>query len=206
LKELQAQKLGQELANSAGYKSVEEMKADLIKGKKAEYDSQIYTLLSMRLFEELEKLLTFDVPESILSKEIEGIFAEINNLKKSDASFEGKSEEELKDYAKNFAYRRTRIGLLLKEYASSKNLKPEAPDVQKAVLKRVSMFPEYMQQEMLNWYYNSVENLSSVSGSALEQKVVEYIWENEGLKISEKVYDIAEIAKLIEEETEKKMY
>jgi len=48
--------------------------------------------------------------------------------------------------------------------------------------------------------------LSSVSGSALEQKVVEYIWENEGLKIAEKVYDIAEIAKLIEEETEKKMY
>jgi len=198
--------LDDELAKNAGYEALDALKADLIKGKEAEYDSQIYTLLSMRLFDGLENLLTFDVPKSILTKEVESISAEIENLKKDDTDLKGKSEDELKKYAEKFAYRRIRIGMMLQEYAKQKKLQPDFEDIKKAVVKRVSMFPEYMQQEMLNWYYKSPENLSSISGSALEQKVVEYILSNEGVQLSEKLYDVSEIADLVEKQTEKKMY
>ena len=119
---------------------------------------------------------------------------------------QNKTEDELKSYAERFANRRIRIGMVLQEYAKQKSLQLDYDDIKKAVVKRVSMFPEYMQQEMLNWYYKSPENLNSISGSALEQKVVESIIQNEGLKISEKLYDVSEIANLVEQETEKKMY
>jgi trigger factor len=198
--------LNDEFTKTVGYDNVEDLKASLIKAKEAEYNSHVYTLLSMRLFDALEGMLKFEVPKSVLAREMEGISAEMENLKKEDSDLENKTEEEMKQYVEKFAYRRIRIGLMLEKYAEHNSLKLNSEDMQKAVLKRVSMYPEYMQQRMLDWYYKSPENLNTISGSALEQKVVENILANGGLHISEKHYDASKIVSLVEKETEKRMY
>jgi trigger factor len=197
--------LNDDFAKNIGYVDLEDLKKDLIKKKEHHYDEQVHTLLSMRLFDKLEDLLTFDVPKSILEQEIKSISAEIENLKNEDESLKNKNEEELKEYSKKFAARRVKIGMMLNEYAKHKNIKITSEDIQKAVLKRVSMFPSYMQQELLNWYYKNPQNLQSISGAALEHKVVETILSND-LKLNEKSYSLQAINELIEKETENKMY
>jgi trigger factor len=200
-----AAELDDELAKSRGYSSLEDLKKDLISKKEESYKEQVHTLLSMRLFDQLENLLTFDIPKSILEQEVKNIATEMGSLKDEDETLKDKTEEELQEYAKRFATRRVRIGMMLSEYAKNKGVKINAEDIQKAVLRRVRMFPGYLQQEMLNWYYKDQKNLNSVSGAALEQKVVENIL-NKDLKIVEKSYSIKELIKLIDKETENKLY
>jgi trigger factor len=197
--------LNDDFAKSVGYENLDMLKQDMIKDITLGYEDQVYTLLSMRLFDKLETMLEFDIPNSMLEQEIQSIIKELKNISADDESLQGKTEEELRQYAQNFAQRRIRIGMMLSEYAKSRKVQVNNSDIQKIVLKRVKMFPEHMQQGLLDWYYKDQKNLSALSGQAFEQKVVGYILDNE-VKITLKNYTLKELLSLIDKETDRKIF
>lgn len=195
--------LNDEFAKTIGYSNVIDLKQDLLNKKQEYCDDQVYIITSMRLFDKLENLLNFDIPKSILDQEIKNISQEIEKLK--DEELKNKNPEDIKNYAEKFASRRIRIGMMLNHYAKLNNISVIADDIKKEVLKKVKMFPHHMQKEMLQWYYKDPKHLNSLSGSALEHKIVSHIIQHD-IEIKHIDCTVDELLKIVEQETEKRMY
>ena len=197
--------IGDELAKNIGYADLNSVQKDIIATYQQNFKDKAHTLLTMRLFSKLEDLLTFPVPESMQAKEIEAILEQIKKFKDSDDDLKNKSDDELVNYAKKFAARRIRVGILLNQYAQNNGIQINNADLQLAVLRNVKTMPEFMQARMLEWYSKNPKQLRSLAGEALEHKVVEDVLEKH-VKFTEKLYSMHDLESAIEKETAQNMY
>ncbi len=193
-------------ATNFGYESLEAFKSAISKDIEARYKGQIDILLSMRLFDKLEGVLSFPVPKSIQEKEVDGILKQMIKFQAEDESLKDKTQEELKVYAIKFAKRRIRVGLLLNKYAQQNNIDVTQEDLNRVFMRHVSSLSDSMQQQMVDWYFSNPGRIKSdFGGEALEHRVVHDIINN-CIELVEKTYTLNEITQLIEDETEKNMY
>ncbi|MFV9936593.1 MAG: trigger factor [Rickettsia endosymbiont of Haemaphysalis japonica] len=170
--------------------SLEELRTHFTKQIENESEEAINTIMKMNLFDKLEKLLDFDVPESLLEQE--------KNILKSrtDKNEQDKSSKEITAYYNKLALRRVRIGLLLAEYAKSKNLQLEPDDFRKVIMQQARNFPG--QENMIfDFYKNNPRAIEGLKGPALEDKAVQYIFNHE-IKLKEKKYTKEELEKYLE--------
>lgn len=184
-----------EFAKKFNCEDVEKFRKQVEKNIATSYEGGVHTLMKMRLFDELEDILKFDVPTSLLEKEIDALKRQI---KEHGDEIKAKSEKEKEKYYKKLSLRRVRIGLLLSEYASVSNFKIEQADIQKAVMTHARNFPGH-EAEIVKFYQNNPKALKSLSGSILEEKAVQAIFDKE-VNISEKKYSEKELKELLEKE------
>lgn len=194
--------LDDELAKKFGHENLDALKQNIIKEVTAFYQGQVYDLLKIRLFNNLEDMLAFDIPKSILEKETDSIFREIQSIANEDEDLKNKTQEELRDHALKYAKRRLRIGMMLNDYAEIKGIKVSDLDLRRAIMKKVKELPDHLQQQALQWYQGDKRAAQSVFGQAFEYKVVEHILNNE-IKITPIKCSLDQIIKLVDAETEK---
>lgn len=196
--------LNDEFAKRFGHKSVQELQEGIKKFKENTLQEQVYTILSLRLFNKLDDVLDFEVPASLLDKEYKAIFDKVQKIRQEDEFWKDKQEEELISYSKKFASRRARIGMALNEYAKQKDIAIENRDLEEAFMREIRSLPVPDQAAAVNWFYNNPENIKMFSGAALERKVVKFILENE-VKTKDKVCKFEDLDKIIDKETENKL-
>jgi trigger factor len=194
--------LDDKLAKKFGHETLDALKQNIIKEVTSFYQDQVYDLLKIRLFNNLEDMLAFDIPKSILEKETDSIFREIQSIASEDEDLKGKTQEELSDHAQKYAKRRLRIGMMLNNYAEINNIKVSDLDIRSAIIKKVKQLPDHLQQQALQWYNSDKRAVQSVFGQAFEYKVVEHILNNE-IKPTPIKCSLDQIIKLVEAETEK---
>ena len=193
------------LAKSVGYADLNGLQKDIIAKSKQNFNDKAHTLLTMRLFSKLEDLLSFPVPESMEAKEMAAILEQIKKFKDSDEDLKNKSDDELVHYAKKFAARRIRVGIVLNEYAQQNGIGVDESDLRLALLRHVKNMPDFMQIRMSQWYGNNPKHLRSFAGEALEYNVVTDVLEKH-VKCTEKVYSMQDLESAIEKETAQNMY
>jgi len=196
--------LNDEFAKRFGHKSVTELKEGIKKFKENFLQEQVYTILSLRLFNKLEEVLDFEVPPSLLDKEYKAIFDRVQKIKQEDEFWKDKKEEELVSYSKKFASRRARIGMALNEYARQQNIDIDNQDLESAFMREIRGMPVSDQAAAVNWFYKNPENIKMFSGAALERKVVKLILENE-VQTKDKACKFEDLEKIIDKETENKL-
>ncbi|AFB21551.1 trigger factor [Rickettsia canadensis] len=187
-----------EFAKKFQSNNLEELRTHFAKQIENESEEAINTIMKMNLFDKLEKLLDFDVPESLLEQEKNILKSETD---KDESLLKDKSSKEITEYYNKLALRRVRIGLLLAEYAKSKNLQLEPDDFKKVIIQQARNFPG--QENMIfDFYKNNPKAIEALKGSALEDKAVQYIFNNE-IKLKEKKYTKEELEKYLEEEEQR---
>ncbi|ABV73995.1 trigger factor [Rickettsia canadensis str. McKiel] len=187
-----------EFAKKFQSNNLEELRTHFAKQIENESEEAINTIMKMNLFDKLEKLLDFDVPESLLEQEKNILKSETD---KDESLLKDKSSKEITEYYNKLALRRVRIGLLLAEYAKSKNLQLEPDDFKKVIIQQARNFPG--QENMIfDFYKNNPKAIEALKGTALEDKVVQYIFNNE-IKLKEKKYTKEELEKYLEEEEQR---
>jgi len=196
--------LNDEFAKRFGYKSVKELKEGIKKFKETAVQEQVYTILSLRLFNKLEDVLDFEVPPSLLDREYKTIFDRVQKVKDEDEFWKDKKEKELVSYSKKFASRRARIGMALNEYARQKDIEIDNKDLEEAFMREIRSMPLSEQAAAVNWFYKNPENIKMFSGAALERKVVKFILENE-VQTKEKPCKFEDLEKILDKETENKL-
>jgi len=190
-----------EFAKKFQSKNLEELRTHFTKQIENESEEAISTIMKMNLFDKLEKLLDFDVPASLLEQEKNILKAETDKNEQDDSVFKDKSPEQIKEYYDKLALRRVRIGLMLAEYAKEKNLQLESNDLRKIIMQQARGFPG--QENMIFDFYNkNPEAVKQLQGPALEEKAVQYIFDNE-IKIEEKKYNKDELEKYLESEEQR---
>ncbi|AAU04284.1 trigger factor [Rickettsia typhi] len=195
--------IDEEFAKKFQSNSLEELRTHFAKQIENESEEAINTIMKMNLFDKLEKLLDFDVPESLLEQEKNILKSETDKNKHDGSLLNGKSSKEIIEYYNKLALRRVRIGLLLAEYAKFKNLQLEPDDLKKVIMQQARNFPG--QENMIfDFYKNNPRAIEGLRGPALEDKTVQYIFNNE-IQLKEKRYSKEELEKYLETEEQQRI-
>lgn len=190
-----------EFAKKFQSNNLEELRTHFAKQIEKESEEAISTIMKMNLFDQLEKLLDFDIPESLLEQEKNILKAETNKNEHDESLFKDKSPEQIKDYYDKLASRRVKIGLMLAEYAKHKNLQLEPDDLRKIIMQQARNFPG-QENAIFDFYKNNPRAIEQLKGPALEEKTVQYIFNNE-IRVKEKKYNKDELEKYLESEEQR---
>jgi trigger factor len=142
--------------------------------------------MKRELLDAMDEAYDFELPPTLVNEEFEAIWRQLSeDMEKSGKSFEdeGTTEEEARsDYAR-IAERRVRLGLVLSEIGSSKDIQVTDEEMNRALSEHLRNFPG-REQEAYQYYQKNPQALAAIRAPLFEEKVIDYILEL--VKIEEK--------------------
>lgn len=185
--------LDDEFAKKFNFENLEKFREQIAKNMQEVYEEPIKTMMKMALFDKLENMLKFDVPTTLLEKEIK--ILEKQTAEVGDKELEEKSSKNKEAYFTKLALRRVKLGLMLAEYVKIYKLEIDKTDIQKAIMDQAKNFPG-RENEIIDFYLKHPKALESLKSSVLEDKAVKTIFEKE-VKLLEKSYTKDKLEKLL---------
>ena len=198
---VQKSKIDNQLAKKLGAKDLKDLIEKAREMITANYQDQAHVMLKMQLFDELETILTFDVPKSMYDKEYKAVKEQTEQDKSMTESLQKKSTQDTEEYYTKVTNRRVRIGLMLSEFADKHNLKVDKQDIYAEVTRRARSMPGY-EQALLDFYQKNPKAVEALTGAVLENKAVAYILEKE-ITRTETTLTQEQFDQLIEKENNK---
>lgn len=179
LKELGPAEVNDALAEQFGAENLEDLRNKMRETMEREYGNAGRNRVKRELFDKLDELHTFPLPEALVEAEFDGIWQELQQQLEGENAEnvrEGKTDEELREEYRKVAERRVRLGLLLSEVGRRNNIEVSNQDMQTAIAQQAAQFPG--QEEMVQKFYmENPQMLGQLQAPILEDKVVDYILE-----------------------------
>lgn len=165
------------LAESLGFKDVENLKGALRQQIDFEYKARARSKAKKQLFDALDATVKIDVPPRMLAFEVESIMKQVLEAKKAgDPDLKDKSEDELNTEYSAIAERRVRLGLLLSETARTNNLQVTREELSAAVMSQARNYPG-QEDKVFEFYRKNPSEVQELRGPILEEKAVDFILE-----------------------------
>ncbi len=190
-------KLDDEFAKNFKCQTIEELRQQISDNFASSYNEPVNIMMKMKLFDSLEKTLDFEVPASLLEKEITTLNQQSSQFN-DDSDIKKMSEDEKKDYISNLALRRVRIGLMLAEYIKEQKITITEDDFRQAIIAQARNYPG-QEQQIFEFYQKNRNALESIKGPILEDKAVKIIFDKEVI-ITEKLYNQDDLDNLLKDE------
>lgn len=167
-----------EFAKSLGLESLDKLKDAVKERLGRENDTQSRMKLKRDLFDALDEMHKFDVPQGLLEQEFQNLWQTAqNDMKQQGKTFadENTTEEAEQAEYRKIANRRVRLGLLLDELARRNDLTVTDDETTRAVVEYVRQYPG-REQELWDMFRNNPEALASLRAPILENKVTEFLF------------------------------
>ncbi len=166
--------INDEFAQKLGLKSVEELN-DMLLGKlEADFGALARLLAKRKLFEDLDKEYSMEVPESMLKLDFDTMWSEVKRqLQSNPEMFGNKNESEVKKEYEQIAKRRVKTGIILMELARANDIEIDDKDYQQAIIAEAMQKPG--QEKLVMEFYQDKRNLDKLTGPLLEEKVIDFI-------------------------------
>ena len=171
-------KVDDELAKKFGLESLKQLKENLEKQVKSEFEQAARVLLKKQLMDKLEKELKFELPESLVTTEANSIAMKKDDNKKGTAPNE-KINFTKED--KKIAERRVRVGLFFAEFGIEKKLDLNEAELNAAFENEARKYPG-QEQDYLKFIKSNPQAQQAIRGPLFEEKVVNSILETVTLK------------------------
>lgn len=171
----EAPALDDEFAKKHGFNDMAAFR-DAIRGQLVkEYDNVVRNQLKKQLFDELEGLCKFSLPQGMVDQEFESIWQRLKEAQEQgDESVAGKDEAELRKEYKAIAERRVKLGLLLADVGNKNAIQISREELMQAVYQQARMFPG-QEQKVMEFYRDHPERTNDLRGPILEEKAVDFI-------------------------------
>jgi trigger factor len=167
-----------DFAKSLGLESLDKLK-DAVKERLArENEAQSRQRLKRELFDQLDEMHKFDVPQGLFEQEYQNLWQTAQNeMQQQGKTFadENTTEEAEQAEYKRIANRRVRLGLLLDEIARRNDLTVTDDETTRAVVEQVRQYPG-REQEMWDMFRKNPEALASIRAPILENKVTDFLF------------------------------
>lgn len=187
--------INDEFAQKLQCKNLDELKEKLLEQLGKSYDYSIHLNMKMKLFDQLDEVLDFDVPNSLVDRELKILKSQADKSDEIYDELEDKSDKGKEEYIKKLALRRVRVGLFLAEYVKTKSIVVEQEDIRNMVMDQARKYPG--QEAQIIEFYNKNKNArESLEGQIVEEKAVKEIFDKE-IKIKEKKYSKKELEELL---------
>jgi trigger factor len=150
---------------------VEAFRRDVRSSMQRELDQKIRARVKSQVMDGLLEAHQFEVPKSLIDREVERLRQEA----RSQVSASGKPSglELPRELFEVQARRRVTLGLIIGNVIQTKGMKVDPERVRRVIEEHASSYEQ--PQELIDWYYNNREHLSSVESVVMEDQVVDWV-------------------------------
>lgn len=169
--------LDDELGKKLGLEGIEQLR-ELVRGQiQREYDQLSRMRLKRQLLDELAKLATFSVPDSLVEAEFGQIWQRLQADRAAgqlDAEDREKDEATLRADYRAIAERRVRLGLLLAEIGRTHSISVTADEMTRAVRGEAARYPG-QENRVLEFFRKNPQAAEHLRGPIFEDKVIDFL-------------------------------
>jgi trigger factor len=168
-----------EFAKTLGADNLEALKGLVSAQIKRELDNAARMKIKRELLDELEKSHEFELPPSLVEREFEGIWKQVNDtLTRDGKTFadEGKTEDEAKAEYQKIAERRVRLGLVVGEIGDKNKIEVTQDEMRRALMEQARRFPG-QEKNVYEYFEKTPGALQELRAPIFEDKVVDFVLE-----------------------------
>jgi trigger factor len=169
--------INDDFAKGFGAESVADLRKRVAEQIGREYEQVARQKLKRSLFDELDKVQSFALPETLVDNEFDGIWKEVTqSLERAGKTLadEGKTEESAKAEYRKIAERRVRLGLLIGEIGDRNKIEVTEEELKAALVSQARQFPGRT-RELMEFYQKNPGALAHVRAPIFEDKVVDHV-------------------------------
>lgn len=192
--------LDEAFVKEMGCESLDDLKNRLKESMEKEYGNLARLRLKRHLLDNLSEKYKFDLPETLVKNEFEGIWKRLQQ-ELAQAKEQGtldpeddRPESELKKEYEGIAARRVRLGLLISEVSRANKITVSEEEIRQAIFAEAMRYPRQM-KEVFEFYRKNQQAVDQLAAPILEDKVVDFILA--GASLTEKKVSTEELIELI---------
>ncbi len=169
--------INDDFAKTLGVDSLDKLKEALSAQIRVQYEQVARLKLKRRLLDELDKAHSFELPETLVKNEFDGIWQQVTQgLEQAGKTFadEGKTEEGAKEEYRKIAERRVRLGLVIGEVGDKNKIEVTQDELRDALMGEARRYPG-QEKFVYEYYSKNPSALTQLRAPIFEDKVVDHI-------------------------------
>lgn len=187
--------LDDELAKKYGADSLEALKSQIAERLEAEYKGASRAVMKRALLDQLDGLVSFDLPASLVDAEANQIAHQLYHEEHPEDHGHNHGAIEPTDEHRKLAVRRVRLGLLLAEMGRKAEITVTDAEMTQAVLAQARQYPG-QERQFFEFVQKNPQMQQQLRAPIFEDKVVDHIVA--GAKVTEKVATKEDLQKAVE--------
>lgn len=176
VKEPAPAELNDELATKFGAEDLNALKGQISERLEAEYTGAARAVMKRGLLDQLNDLVSFDLPPSLVDAEAKQIAHQLFHEDNPDVEGHDHQEVEPTEEHTSLAERRVRLGLLLAEMGQKANVEVSDAEINQAVMAQARQYPG-QEREFFEFVQNNQQMQQQLRAPIFEDKVVDYMFE-----------------------------
>ena len=184
-----------ELAKQFGAESLDALKGQISERLEAEYTGAARQVMKRALLDQLDKLVKFDLPPSLVEAEAGQIAHQLWHDENPDVQDHNHDHIEPTDEHKSLAERRVRLGLLLAEVGRKEEVEVTDAEMTQAVMTQARQYPG-QERAFFEFVQKNPQMQQQLRAPIFEDKVVDLVVA--GAKVTEKEVTKDKLQKAVE--------
>ncbi|WP_295317376.1 trigger factor [Roseobacter sp.] len=195
VKEPVAAEINDELATKFGAEDLAALKAQIAERLEAEYAGAARAVMKRSLLDELDKMVDFDLPPSLVEAEAGQIAHQLWHEENPEVEGHDHPDIEATDEHKKLATRRVRLGLLLADIGQKAEVQVTDAEMTQAIMNQARQYPG-QERQFFEFVQQNQQMQQQMRAPIFEDKVVDHVFEN--AKVSEKEVSKDDLQKAVE--------
>lgn len=184
-----------ELAKRFGADDLAGLKGQIGDRLREEYSGAARAVMKRGLLDELDKVVSFELPPSLVEAEAGQIAHQLWHDENPDVEGHDHPEIEATDEHKALAERRVRLGLLLAEVGRKNEVEVSDAEMTQAVMNQARQYPG-QERQFFEFVQQNPQMRQQIQAPLFEDKVIDYIFEL--AKVTEKKVKKDDLQKAVE--------
>ena len=181
VKEPKPAEINDELAKQYGAEDLAALKAQIAERLEEEYKGASRQVMKRALLDELDKLVTFDLPPSLVDAEAGQIAHQLWHDANPDHKGHDHDKIEPTDEHRKLAERRVRLGLLLAELGRKQEIQISDAEMTQAVMTQARQYPG-QERQFFEFVQKNPQMRQQIQAPLFEDKVVDHVFEQATVK------------------------
>ncbi len=195
VKEPVAAEINDELATKFGAEDLAGLKTQIAERLEAEYAGASRAVMKRGLLDELDKLVSFELPPSLVDAEAGQIAHQLWHEENPEVQGHDHPEIETTDEHKTLAERRVRLGLLLAELGQKAEIEVSDAEMTQAIMNQARQYPG-QERQFFEFVQQNQQMQQQMRAPIFEDKVIDHI--AEGAEVTEKEISKDDLQKAVE--------
>ena len=171
-----APEIDDELAKKFGAEDLDALKNQIRERLEAEYNGASRAIAKRKLLDELDTLVSFDLPESLVEAEANQIAHQLWHEENPDVQGHDHPEINPTDEHKTLAQRRVKLGLLLADIGQNAEVKVSDQEMTQAIMNQARQYPG-QERQFFEFVQQNAQFRQQLQAPMFEDKVVDHIFE-----------------------------
>ena len=190
-----APEIDDELAKKFGADDLEALKGQIRERLEAEYKGASRAVAKRALLDELDKMVSFDLPQSLVEAESQQIAHQLWHEDNPDVQGHDHDHIEPTEEHRKLAERRVKLGLLLADIGEKAQVKVTDAEMTQAIMNQARQYPG-QERQFFEFAQQNAQFRQQVQAPIFEDKVVDHVFEE--AKVKEKEVSKEDLQKAVE--------